>query len=125
MQYIVIREIEREGQKTIKVGKRLSERSAKRLGTALSPSLLPIDEHIFISTYNSFSFANWVKERAFIWDDRGGRTSTGLTKGPESVLLFLRDIGVTSWEIIQMMGKSEEYAKFLSIAGEFGQIVVE
>jgi len=124
MQYIVIREIEREGKKTIKVGKRLSERAAKKLDKALSPSLLSIDEQIFLQVYNSFSFTNWVKERAFVWDGDGNRTSIGLTKGPESVLLFLRDIGITSWEIIQLMS-NPEYAMFLSIAGEFGQIAVE
>jgi len=126
MQYVVTREIEREGKKPLKIGKRVSYKLYRRLPDRDKPSALAVGPAIFVDAYKSFAFANWIKERAVIWDESGNSTALGLSKGPETTLLYLKDIGITTGEIISAMTSPFGlYNDFLKLAGEFGKIIIE
>jgi hypothetical protein len=123
--YIAIREYDKDDFMHMTRGLRLSAMPDMIIPDGLRPSLLKLDSNLLLTAFNSFDYMNWLKEFAREIDVDGSPLYPKLTKTVETVILYLKDLGVPTAFILKAMLAQEEYLNFLIQVDEFGKTVIE
>lgn len=90
----------------------------------MRPCLLKIDTDLFKTVFHSFGYVNWLTEYSSQKDADGAPLYPALVRGPETVIMYLMDLGVDSSTIMNLMyGQGNRYYEYLSLVQQFGKMV--
>jgi hypothetical protein len=87
---------------------------------------LKLDQDLFMTAFHSSAYMSWLRDFARDIDNDRNPLYPGLTRCPETLMLYLRDIGVSSDRLLKaMFGPFSSYQHYYRTALEFGQTVIE
>lgn len=124
MEYIILRDCIL-GDKNFLRGETITMLEDSAIPDQLARCLMKLDGALFQRAYMSFGYANWIKEHARDIDDLNMPLYPNLSKSAETVVLYLKDIGVPTHFILKALVNQEEYLNFLVLVDQFGQRPVE
>lgn len=89
----------------------------KEIDAELSIRLLRLDADIFKTAYNSLPYRSWLNEKASEIDEQGlKRYEDGLDRSPETLIMYLMDVGVNSDTLTRLMfAPGNKYGEFLKM----------
>ena len=86
--------------------------------------LLPIDADLFKTAFQSFAYTNWMKEKAADIDEQGNSRYPGLTKTPETLIMYLMELGISADTLVRYMyGPENKYMEYRYLVQEFGKML--
>lgn len=99
-----------------------------RLSEELKPDvaicLLKLDSDLFKTAFQSFAYANWMKEKAADIDDQGNPLYPTLTRTPETLVMYLMELGISSDTLMRYMyGPENKYMEYRYLVQEFGKML--
>lgn len=101
-----------------------SLRSCEEVPDDIRVCLLKIDEDLLKSTFNSFAYTNWLKEKQADIDDEGQPLYTGLTKSPETLIMYLMELGISSDTLMRYIyGPGNKYLEYKYLVQQFGKML--
>lgn len=101
-----------------------AETGMTELSDDLRIHLLPIDADLFKTAFQSFAYANWMKEKAADIDDQGNPLYPILTRTPETLIMYLMELGISSDTLMRYMyGPENKYLEYKYLVQEFGKML--
>jgi hypothetical protein len=90
-------------------------RRIKKIDETLQVHLIRLDANIFSKAFSSLAYRSWLNEKASDIDEQGLKVyEDGLDRSPETLIMYLMDVGVNSDTLTRLMiGPGNEYAKFI------------
>lgn len=97
---------------------------AKDLDPELYICLLRIDADLFKTAFQSFAYTNWMKEKMADIDEQGNPRYPNLTKTPETLIMYLMELGVPADTLFRYMyGPENKYMEYRYLVQEFGKML--
>jgi hypothetical protein len=125
-QYIATRLMKAEKGAPVMPGRILTEKQIRRKKLNESVGFLKIDGNIFLTAFQSTAYVSWLKDFVRDIDDSGLPAFPGITRNPETLIMYLKDLGVTTRQIFAAMyGPQSTYKQYLAQVAEFGKIAIE
>lgn len=86
--------------------------------------LMAIDPDLFKTAFQSFAYANWMKEKAADIDDQGNPLYPTLTRTPETLIMYLMELGISSDTLMRYTyGPENKYLEYKYLVQEFGKML--
>lgn len=83
-----------------------------------------LDADLFKTAAQSFAYTNWLKEKAADIDSEGKPLLTGLSKSPETLIMYLMELGISSDTLmLYIYGPENKYMEYRYWVQEFGQML--
>ena len=96
----------------------------EKIDEGLKIHLLPIDADLFKNAFQSFAYTNWLKEKAADIDDEGNEALPGLVKSPETLIMYLMELGLSSNTLLKYIyGSDNRYMEYRYLVQEFGKML--
>lgn len=97
---------------------------AEEINPELSVCLLRLDQDMFKTAFYSFAYINWMKEKAADIGDDGKPLYQDLVKSPETLIMYLMELGVSADTIFRyMFGPENKYLEYKYLVQEFGKML--
>lgn len=85
---------------------------------------LELDENLFKTAFQSFGYTNWLNEKKANIDERGDPLYPTLTKTPETLVMYLMELGVQADTLIRYIyGPENKYLEYKYLVQEFGKML--
>lgn len=86
--------------------------------------VLKMDMNIFIAVFHSLAYNSWLAYYSSDKDEEQNELYPGLRKSPETVIMYLMELGVKASTIMNFMyGPGNKYQEYLYLVQEFGKMV--
>jgi len=85
---------------------------------------LKMDADLLKTVFNSFAYTNWLNEKKADIDERGDPLYQGLYKSPETIIMYLMEVGISSDTLMRCIyGPGNKYMEYRYLVQEFGKIL--
>lgn len=88
------------------------------------PCLLKLDADLFSTVFHSNAYNSWMAQYSSDKDEERNPLYPTLRKSPETVIMYLMELGINPSMIINLIyGPENKYSEYLYLVQEFGKMV--